>query len=120
MVPSMVNDIYIIRFAVCAKYANDEDMNVAFRIIQEHADNVLAEYHAQRSGRHSSSNDSLDLSGVPNTNGNNVEPDTAVSEETANPEVLPEQAVGPTAYPPGKVRVNKHLSLRNELCVCSF
>lgn len=105
MVPSMVNDIYIIRFAVCAKYARDEDMNIAFRIIQEHADIVLTEYRAQRSGRQSSSNDSLDLSSKPTTNGTNLEPDTAVSEETVNPEVLPEQAVGPTVYPPTKVRV---------------
>lgn len=110
MVPSMVNDIYIIRFAVCAKYANDDDMNKAFRIIQEHADNVLAEYRAQRSGRQSSSNDSLDLASkqtanVSNTN-NNVEQDTAVTEETINPEILPETPVAPIIYPATKGRVN--------------
>lgn len=101
----MVNDIYIIRFAVCAKHAHDEDMNIAFRIIQEHADLVLTEYQAQRNGRQSSSNDSLDLSSKPPAN---VEPDTAVAEETVHPEVLPEQAVGPTVYPPTKVRVTNN------------
>ncbi len=114
MVPSMVNDIYIIRFAVCAKYANDDDMHIAFNIIQEHADNVLAEYRAQRSGRQSSSNDSLDLVTKQTTNINNTEQDTAVSEETANPEVLPDTAVAPTIYPPTKVRVNAPLSLQKK------
>jgi len=47
MVPSMVNDVYIIRFVVCAKHANDDDMHVAFNIIQAQADNVINEYYAQ-------------------------------------------------------------------------
>jgi hypothetical protein len=106
MVPSMVNDIYIIRFAVCAKYANDDDMHIAFNIIEEHADNVLAEYRAQRGGRQSSSNDSLDLVIKQPVTVNNTEHDTAVSEEIVNPEALPETPVAPTIYPPGKPRVN--------------
>jgi hypothetical protein len=61
MVPSMVNEIYIIRFAVCAKYATDDDMNTAFHIIREHADRVLVEYTVRCHGRASSSSDSLDL-----------------------------------------------------------
>jgi hypothetical protein len=115
MVPSMVNDIYIIRFAVCAKYANDNDMHIAFEIIQEHADNVLAEYRAQRSGRQSSSNDSLDLAGKQTATVNSTEYDTAVSEETVNPEELPETAVGPTIYPPTKARVNDFVSLEKKM-----
>jgi hypothetical protein len=90
MVPSMVNDIYIIRFAVCAKYANNDDMNIAFNIIREHADNVLAEYRAQRGGRRSSSNDSLDLAAKQTTTVNNVEHETVVSEEKVNLEALAE------------------------------
>jgi len=106
MVPSMVNDIYIIRFAVCAKYANDDDMHTAFTVIQEHADNVLAEYCAQRGGRQSSSNDSLDLAAKQTTTTvNNTEHDTAVSEETVNPEVLAETPVAPTTRP----RVNNFI-----------
>ncbi|CAF1083787.1 unnamed protein product, partial [Didymodactylos carnosus] len=62
MVPSMVNDIYIIRFAVCSKDATDDDMRVAFDIIQSHANDVIQEYKAMRGGRLSStSSDSLDL-----------------------------------------------------------
>jgi len=120
MVPSMVNDIYIIRFAVCAKYANDDDMHIAFNIIQEHADNVLAEYRAQRSGRHSSSNDSLDLVTKQTANINNTEQDTAVSEETAIPEVLPDTAVAPVIYPPTKPRVNALLFLKREILKFDF
>ncbi|CAF0936975.1 unnamed protein product [Adineta ricciae] len=60
MVPSMVNDLYIIRFAVCAKHATDDDMHVAFHVIQEHADNVITEYRVQRAGRQSASADSLE------------------------------------------------------------
>jgi hypothetical protein len=106
MVPSMVNDIYIIRFAVCAKYANDKDMYMAFNTIQKHADNVLAEYRAQRSGRQSSSNDSLDLGTKQPVNISNIEHDTAVAEETANPEAIPEVPTGPMIYPALKARVN--------------
>ncbi|CAF1063191.1 unnamed protein product [Adineta ricciae] len=106
MVPSMVNDIYIVRFAVCAKYANDDDMHVAFRIIQEHADDVLEEYRAQRNSRHSSSNDSLDANAKQNAAITNTEHDTAVSEETGDPEVLPETPVAPTTFSPMKARAN--------------
>ncbi|UJR20893.1 hypothetical protein I4U23_024002 [Adineta vaga] len=106
MVPSMVNDIYIIRFAVCAKYANNDDMHVAFRIIQEHADDVLAEYRAQHSGRQSSSNDSLDLNAKQTVAMNNTEHDTAVSEETVDPEALAETPVAPMTCSPTKARAN--------------
>jgi hypothetical protein len=90
MVPSMVNDLYIIRFAVCAKHATDDDMHVAFHIIQKHADGVIAEYRAQRGGRRSSSNDSLDLAAKQTTTVNNVEHETVVSEEKVNLEALAE------------------------------
>jgi hypothetical protein len=114
MVPSMVNDIYIIRFAVCAKYANDDDMNIAFNIIKEHADNVLTEYHAQRSGRQSSSNDSLDLVIKQAATVPTPEHDTAVSEETVNPEALAETPVAPTIYPVPRIRVNYSVKLKKE------
>jgi hypothetical protein len=108
MVPSMVNDIYIIRFAVCAKYANDDDMHIAFHIIQEHAGNVLAEHRAQRGGRQSSSNDSLDLVTKPTTtNINNTDHDTAVADETVQPESLPETPVAPMIPPATRARVNQ-------------
>jgi hypothetical protein len=111
MVPSMVNDIYIIRFAVCAKYANADDMHVAFRIIEKHADDVLAEYRALRNGRHSSSNDSLDLAAKQAAAINNAEQDTAVSEETVDPEALAETPIAPIICPATKSRVNKRIIL---------
>ena len=114
MVPSMVNEIYIIRFAVCAKHATDDDMRTAFGIIQEHADGVLAEHRSQRGGRQSLSSDSLDLA----MRQNSSEHDTAVSEETVNPEALAETPVGPTAYPMTKARVGTCLrSFSNESLV---
>ena len=106
MVPSMVNDLYIIRFAVCAKHATDDDMHVAFHIIQEHADGVIAEYRAQRGGRQSSSVDSLETA-IKQASVTNLEQDTAVSEETVDPEALPETPVAPTIYPITRVRVNQ-------------
>ncbi|CAF1086955.1 unnamed protein product [Rotaria sordida] len=105
MVPSMVNDIYIIRFAVCAKHANDDDMRIAFNIIQEHADDILAEYRAQRGGRQSSSTDSLDLA-IKQTAAINNEYDTTKSDETISTEVLPETSIAPIIYPATKVRAN--------------
>ncbi|CAF1251766.1 unnamed protein product [Rotaria sordida] len=105
MVPSMVNDIYIIRFAVCAKHANDDDMRIAFNIIQEHADDILAEYRAQRGGRQSSSTDSLDLA-IKQTAAINNEYDTTKSDETISTEVLPETTIAPIIYPATKVRAN--------------
>ena len=108
MVPSMVNEIYLIRFAVCAKHATDDDMRMAFLIIQEHADAVLAEHSAQRAGRQSSSTDSLDL--LPKaTTTTNDELDTTVAEEVVHPEVLPENASGPTIYPMTKARVSDEI-----------
>lgn len=107
MVPSMVNDIYIIRFAVCAKYANDEDMHVAFNIIQEHADSVLAEYRAQRSTRQSSSNDSLDLITKQGANTNSTEYEAPVSTEAVSPEIVPETPAAPIIHPTTKPRVKR-------------
>jgi hypothetical protein len=106
MVPSMVNEVYIVRFAVCAKHATDDDMHVAFHIIQDHADDVLAEYHAQRGGRQSSSNDSLELP-MKQASASDLGHDVDVSEETVHPEALPETPVGPTIYPINRVRVKK-------------
>lgn len=102
----MVNDIYIIRFAVCAKHPSNDDMHVAFRIIQEHADDVLEEYRAQRAGRQSSSNDSLDSSSKQSAAINNVDHETAVAEETVDAEALAETPVAPTACSPTKARVS--------------
>jgi len=45
VVPSMVNENYIIRFAVCAKDASEYDMHIAFQIIQTHVDGITYEYH---------------------------------------------------------------------------
>ncbi|CAF0749021.1 unnamed protein product [Adineta steineri] len=44
VVPSMVNDIFLIRFAICAKDASEYDMHIAFQIIQTYADGILYEY----------------------------------------------------------------------------
>jgi hypothetical protein len=106
MVPSMVNDLYIIRFAVCAKHATDDDMHVAFHIIQEYADSIIDEHRAQRSRRQSSSVDSLEAATKPMST-TNLEQDTAELEEKVNPEVVPEKPIAPTIYPITKVRVNK-------------
>ena len=95
MVPSMVNDLYIIRFAVCAKYATDNDMHIAFCLIQEHADIVIAEYYAQRSGQQSSSIDSLETNSKQTAN-------TNLQQETENEEIVLETS---TIYPKTKVRV---------------
>jgi hypothetical protein len=106
MVPSMVNDLYIIRFAVCAKHATDDDMHVAFHIIQEHADIVLMEYCIQRVGRQSISADSLE-SAIKKADIINPKEVTAISEETVNSKALPETHLAPPIYPITKVRVNK-------------
>lgn len=109
MVPSMVNDLYIIRFAVCAKHATDEDMQKAFRIIQEHADTVIAEYRAQRSGRQSLSNDSLELSNK-QVSTTNLTEDTSASVEEINPQVQCETATNVVkSYSPiNKIRVKNY------------
>ncbi|CAF0849638.1 unnamed protein product [Adineta ricciae] len=44
VIPSMVNEIFFIRFAICAKDACEYDMHIAFQIIQTHADGILFEY----------------------------------------------------------------------------
>ena len=102
----MVNEIYIIRLAVCAKYANDDDMRTAFTIIQEHADIVLAEYSAQRNGRQSSSNDSLELiSKQMSTSG---EHEAIIPENSSTgAEKVPETADTFAMYPATKARVSR-------------
>jgi hypothetical protein len=106
MVPSMVNEIYIIRLAVCAKYANDDDMRMAFTIIQEHADIVLAEYSAQRNGRQSSSNDSLEL--ISKQLGTNGEHEAIVPENNStSAEKTPETVDTSAMYPATKARVRR-------------
>ncbi|CAF0897752.1 unnamed protein product [Adineta steineri] len=102
MVPSMVNDLYIIRFAVCAKHATDDDMHVAFHIIQEHADSVIAEHRAQRNGRQSASVDSLE-SAIKQASITNLDQDITVSEEVINPEPSLTETI---FYPITKVRSN--------------
>jgi len=44
VVPSMVNDRFLIRFAICAQDASEYDMHIAFQIIQTYADGILFEY----------------------------------------------------------------------------
>lgn len=93
MVPSMVNEIYIIRFAVCAKYPTVDDMRVAFKTIQDHANKVLEDYRAQRSGRQSSSNDSLDAAAKQTANlTNNTEQENVAVEQTNPVEEQPDTA----------------------------
>ncbi len=99
----MVNELYIIRFAICAKHATDDDMHVAFRIIQEHAGSVLAEYRAQR-GRQSISADSLETV-MKRASIVNLEQDVPIAKETVAPESLPETQVPPTIYPATRTRV---------------
>lgn len=81
-------------------------MHVAVRIIREHADRVIVEHRAQRNGRQSSSTDSLELvtKEMPVVD---LEEDTAVSEETFDPEALAETPVGPHMYPKIKTRVSE-------------
>ena len=113
MVPSMVNEIYIIRLAVCAKYANDDDMHMAFNIIQEHADIVLAEYSAQRNGRHSSSNDSLEL--ISKQLGTNGEHETIIPENSGiGAEKVSETVDTSTNYSATKARVRRSSLVRLE------
>ena len=40
----MVTDLFLIRFAVCSKYASEDDMHIAFQIIQTHTDGILFDY----------------------------------------------------------------------------
>jgi len=42
MVPALINDDYVIRFAVCAQHAVDDDVNFAWNVISEMAD-VISE-----------------------------------------------------------------------------
>jgi len=41
MVPALINDDYVIRFAVCAQHAVDDDVNYAWNVISEMATDVL-------------------------------------------------------------------------------
>lgn len=40
MVPAVVNDDYVIRFAVCSSHATDDDMAYAWSVISEIADDI--------------------------------------------------------------------------------
>lgn len=40
----MVNDIFLIRFAICSPDSTEYDMHIAFQIIQTYADGILFEY----------------------------------------------------------------------------
>ena len=42
MVPALINEDYIIRFAVCAQNANDDDVYYAWNVISEMASDVIA------------------------------------------------------------------------------
>ena len=42
MVPALINDDYVIRFAVCAQHAVDDDVVFAWNVISEMATDVLA------------------------------------------------------------------------------
>lgn len=42
MIPSVVNETYFIRFAVCAENACDEDITIAWQTIQRFADEIIA------------------------------------------------------------------------------
>ena len=101
----MVNDLYIIRFAVCAKHATDDDMHVAFHIIQEHADRVIAEYQAQRHGRKSSSNDSLD-SIIKQASTKSLEREVGASVDKVFPDAPVAIISDQCHYPLSKIRVN--------------
>ncbi len=41
MVPALIHDDYVIRFAVCAQNANDDDITYAWRVISEMATDVI-------------------------------------------------------------------------------
>ena len=82
-------------------------MHVAVRIIREHADRVIAEHRAHRNGRQSSSTDSLELV-TKEISLLDLEEDTVVSEETVDPETLPETPAGPHVYPKVKARVSEN------------
>ncbi|CAF3589912.1 unnamed protein product [Rotaria sp. Silwood1] len=43
VVPSMLNEVFIIRIVVCAKDALEYDMHIAFQIIQTCADGIMIE-----------------------------------------------------------------------------
>ena len=42
MVPALINDYYVIRFAVCAQQARDDDVTFAWHVISEMATDVVA------------------------------------------------------------------------------
>jgi len=49
LTPSMVNEMLIIRFALCAQNASEYDMHLAFQIIQTYADGILFEFEKSSS-----------------------------------------------------------------------
>lgn len=113
MVPSMVNDLYIIRFAVCAKHATDEDMKIAYQIIQEHATIIIAEYKAQRNGRHSSSNDSLETVHKPVTT-TNIHQESVIPDEQLDQDIHAETMNNQMNSSTTKARVKSFLSNRTK------
>ena len=51
MVPALVNEHYIIRFAICAQNAVDEDIHYAWACITQTADELLASRERENSAR---------------------------------------------------------------------
>ena len=43
MVPALLNEIYVIRFAICAQNAKDEDVEFAWKVISTEASSLLME-----------------------------------------------------------------------------
>jgi len=41
MVPALINDSYVIRFAVCAQHATEDDVTFAWRVISVMATDVV-------------------------------------------------------------------------------
>lgn len=43
MVPALLNEIYVIRFAICSQNARDEDVEFAWKIVSNEASSLLME-----------------------------------------------------------------------------
>ena len=41
MVPALINERYVIRFAICAQNANEDDINFAWNVVSEMASDVI-------------------------------------------------------------------------------
>lgn len=46
LTPTKIKDRFIIRFAVCARNTNEEDIHFSWDVIQKFADSVLAKWNA--------------------------------------------------------------------------